>query len=231
MINCIIVDDDKADRKHVENIVGQVKYINVVKTCGKLSDAKNLLLKQPIDILFLNIKAPGKNGIGLLEDLSYDRPGIIVTSNTKDVACEAYDIDADDFILKPVTVPRLIKSITKALTIKNRDEKQETQSHHNIFIRVGKHSVKVALKDVFLVEALADYVHIYTTSKRYTIHATMKAMERKLPQKDFIRVHKSYIVRIDNITGVKRESLSLDRKTIRISNTYRKELMERLKVI
>jgi len=231
MINCIIVDSDKTARKMVENIIGQINHLSIVKSCSNISEASDIFLDQPIHILFLDIPSAAEDGLGFLDDLKYEKPKIIVTSALNTVATHAYDIDAVDFILKPITVARVVKSIAKALKLENYSHKELTHGESSIFLKVDHKFVKVDLKDIYLIEALADYVNVYTPNKRYTVHGTMKAMEDKLPETEFIRVHKSYIVRIDHIMEVERETLNIEKRTIPVGNTYRKELMEKLKII
>lgn len=231
MINCVIVDGDKTARKSVEVILEQVKHLTVVKACNTLADASDVFLKQPVHILFLDIEQSGQDGLGVLNVLKFGKPKIIVTSALREVATDAFDIDAIDFILKPISVPKVVKSIAKAIRMESYDHKDSSLGESSIFLKVEHKFVKVDLKDVFLVEALSDYVNVHTAAKRYTVHGTMKSMEDRLPEKDFIRVHKSYIVRIDHIVEVERETLSIEKRTIPVGNTYRKELMERLKII
>src|SRR6185369_14074613 len=109
MIKCIIVDDDKSSRKEIEDLVSQIKHLHIAKTFNTLSEATDTLLNHQVDILFLDIPVAGEDEVGFLEDLKYGKPKIIITSKTKDVAKQAFDIDAVDFILKPVTVPRIVK--------------------------------------------------------------------------------------------------------------------------
>jgi two-component system, LytTR family, response regulator LytT len=231
MINCIIIDGDKTARKSIENIVNQVRHLNIIKTCGKLSDASEILLQQPVHILFLDVPQPEEDGVGFLEELKYGRPQIIITSGLKEIATYAYDIDAIDFLLKPVTTPRVVKALAKALKVETHNHHDIAHGETSIFLKMDHKFVKVNLKDIYLIEALADYIHVHTPLKRYTVHGTMKVMEDRLPVSEFIRVHKSYIVRIDHIVEVERDALTVEKKTIPVGMTYRRELMERLKII
>jgi len=227
----IIVDQDEATRQMINTIVSETGQFTLVRSCKNAAEAADALLNNKIDIAFIDMMLPGIATIGFVEQLNYERPDIILIAANKDAAKDAFDFNATEFILKPVTKERLLKSISK---INHHRTDSGDASDHNestMFIKVNSCLVKIYMKDIYLVEALADYVHIHTGSKRYTIHSTMKGMEEKLPQRDFIRVHKSYIVRIDRISEIERDTLALEKRIIPIGNKHRKDLMERLHVI
>ncbi len=230
MINCIIVDNDKNSRKKTEGLVSQIKHLTVLKACAKISEAGDIFSRQPVDILFFEMTEANYNDLEILHTIEV-KPQIIVTGHAKELAEQAFDADAVDFILKPVTLPRVVKALTKALQLKGAQKNEIARNSSSIFIKEKQRLIKVPFKDIFLVEALADYVHIYTPVKRYTIHATMKNMETRLPKLDFVRVHKSYIVRLDRITEVAKKALSVEKKPIPVSNTYKDELIRRLRII
>jgi two-component system response regulator LytT len=230
MINCIIVDKNKAERKIVEGVLRQIRHLHIVKTCASLADAAEYFLSHSIHILFIDLEHPTIESLNILDEMKQERPKIIIMSAEREMATFAYDIDAIDFILKPISVARVVKAMAKALHL-DHSHKELIQDDSSIFLKIDHKFVKVDLKDIYLVEALSDYVNVHTNNKRYTVHGTMKAMEERLPESDFIRVHKSYIVRIDHIVEVERETLFIEKRMIPVGNTFRKPLMERLKII
>ena len=227
----IIVDQDETTRTIIENIVSETGQFSLVCSCKDAGEAAVALLNNKIDFAFIDMMLPGMDTMGCMEHLNYERPDIILIASNKDAAKDAFDFNAVDFILKPVTRERLLKSISK-INHTQADLPLTTEVKENImFLKVNSCLVKIYMKDIYLVEALADYVHIHTDAKRYTIHSTMKGMEEKLTQNEFIRVHKSYIVRIDRISEIEKDTLAIEKRIIPIGNTHKKVLLERLRVI
>jgi len=231
MIKCIIIEQDSSARRNLEDKIKTVDHLSFIKSFKSLEEAKDSLKEQPIDLIFLDMPSAESNGIGVLDDLSYSRPSIIVTSTNKNVALHAFEINALDFMLKPVSNTQLLKSLSKVLKATNSSIKKFAGHDASLFIKVEKRFVRIDLKDVYLIEALADYVIINTNEKRYTVHATMKAIEAKLPKKDFMRVHKSFIIRLDSIHEMKGDKIIIKKQSIPISTSYRKELKDRLKIL
>src|SRR4029079_11734816 len=118
----------------------------------------------------------------------------------------------------------------KVINLRNNDT-QKVNNGSQLFVKDSHRLVKIDMKKIQMVEALADYVNIYTAEKRYTVLSTLKGILEKLPQNDFMRVHKSYIIRLDAIGQIEDNTISIDKKLIPVSNTYKKQLMERLKII
>jgi DNA-binding LytR/AlgR family response regulator len=231
MKKIIIVDQDDATRTLIENTVLKNGQFSLVRSCRNSEEAAEALLNNKIDIAFIDMMLPGMDTIGFIDQLNYERPQIVVITSNKNAAKDAFDFDAADFILKPVTHDRLLRTISKIEENVDQVKVPGEMKENVMFLKVNSCLVKVNVKDIFMVEALADYVHIHTNAKRYTIHSTMKGMEQKLSQKEFVRVHKSYIVRIDRISEIEKDSLAIEKHIIPIGNTHRKNLFQRLHVI
>lgn len=228
-MNTIIVDDDKTTQDIIESFAGNTKVINLVKKCNSAMEATDILLQEKIDLMFLDVVMPEINGIEFMNSFTGNIPQVIMISADDNFAKDAFNLDVTDFLVKPISFPRFLKAITKAK--KNYDNFSGNATEENIFVKVNSRLMKLNSTDILLVEAMADYVAIHTASQRYIVHSTMKAIENKLSQADFVRIHNSYIVRIDKISEIEDNTLAINNKVIPISKSHRKNLMNRLKLL
>lgn len=227
-MNCIIVDDDEISRKTLEHLVRQTPDLVLTKICTNAVEAFSFMQSNQVDLVLLDIMMPGMTGMELVKSLGSKRPEIILITSEKQFASDAFDYDVADFITKPVSSERFYKALGKVM-------KHPTQipasDENSIFIKAESRYIKINLKDIFYVEALADYMMIYTDTQRYVVHSTMKNIEEKLPAADFLRVHNSYVVRMDKISAIEDNSLVINSKVLPISRNRKKELMDRLKLL
>jgi DNA-binding LytR/AlgR family response regulator len=230
-MNCIIVDDDEMIRLDLENKISQTTLLHLVGVGKNAQEAAELLLTQNVDLIFLDVLMPGMTGLDFIRSLSASRPEIIMITSNKDFAVEAFEYDVTDFLVKPVSYERFLKAVAKAK--RNFDKKGTSVSaiDDHIFIKVSSRFVKLELKKILYIEALADYVTIHTQNEKYTIHSTMKGIESTLPETDFMRVHNSFIVRLDKISSIENNIISLHNKAIPVSRNKSRHLMQRLKLL
>jgi DNA-binding LytR/AlgR family response regulator len=230
-MNCIIVDDDEMIRIDLEEKINQTVTLNLVGSCSNALEASNIVMTKNIDLIFLDVMMPEMTGIEFIKTLSASRPEVIMITSNKEFAAEAFDYDVTDFLLKPIIYDRFLKAVTKAK--RNFDKKGisiNTIDDH-IFIKVASRFIKLELKNIQYIEALADYITIHTATEKYTIHSTMKGIENTLPSTDFARVHNSFIVRLDKISAIEDNSITVNKITIPVSRNKYKALMQRLKLI
>jgi len=233
MIKCVIIDKDKASRASTEKCVEQFAHLTLIKSCATVADAADMIKDNKVDLIFLAIPPEPGTSLDFLKFMKYERPQLVFISDEKKLAKEAFDHDAADFILKPVTVDRIAKSLTKAIKTDGAALKPgDFMKNSNVlFIKDKKNYHRADLKDISLVEALSDYVSIYAKDKRFVVHATMKSMEKMLPSDQFVRIHNSYIVRLDKIEEITKDSILVNERELPVSHTYKKLLMERMKLI
>jgi DNA-binding LytR/AlgR family response regulator len=232
MIKCVIIDKDKTGRKQTEECVAQFAHLTLIKSCGTIAEAVDAIKENKVDIIFLTIPPEVGSSLDFLKFMKYERPQLVFISEEKKLAKEAFDYDAADFILKPVTVERIAKAVSKAIKTETGVKPADFQTNSNVlFIKDKKNYYRTNLKDISMVEALSDYVSIYAKGKRFVVHATMKSMEKKLPQDQFVRIHNSYIVRLDRVSEITKDSVTVDDRELPVSHTYKKLLMERLKLV
>ncbi|MCW3103292.1 MAG: response regulator of the LytR/AlgR family [Bacteroidetes bacterium] len=230
-MNCIIVDDDEMIRIDLEEKVNQTMTLNLIGSCCNALEASNLVMTKNVDLIFLDVMMPGMTGLEFIKTLSASRPELIMITSNREFAAEAFDYDVTDFLVKPVAYERFLKAVSKAK--RNFDKKGTTINtiDDHIFIKVASRFIKLELKNIQYIEALADYVTIYTATDKYTIHSTMKGIETTLPANDFARVHNSFIVRLDKIAAIEDNSITVNKTTIPVSRNKFKPLMQRLKLI
>lgn len=230
-MNCLIIDDDAIARRIVQHCIERTDFLHLEGSCTNVPEALKIIREKKIDLIFLDVEMPEMSGIDFLRTFK-DIPQIILITGKKEYAADAFDYDVTDFILKPVDYPRFLKAALKAQSIHDNMQVNNENGEDSIFIKKdGNRLIRLPAKDIVWIEALADYVNIYTIDARHTVLATMKSIEAKLPQKDFIRIHRSYIVRLDKITEIEENSVILPGKVLPVSRSHRDDLFSRLKLL
>jgi DNA-binding LytR/AlgR family response regulator len=229
-MKCIIADPDKKTRQAVEKILKDSGKFTILASVSKAEEAIETVMKNPVDVIFIDMLMPGMDHMGFLSQLSYSRPHIIVMADKKEAAVDAFEFEATDFLLKPVNKVRLLKAIARII---KRDSKHPTLKNDNgtdLFLRLDGMMIRARMKDISYIEGMSDYVHVYVGDKKYTIFSTLKAILDHLPGKDFMRVQKSYIVRLDKIESIVDDIITIKNKEVPIGSTYKTELLNRLKI-
>lgn len=233
-MNCIIVDDDKLICKVLEGFVAKSASLTLVGTFNDSISARNEFSKRKdIDLIFLDIEMPELNGFEFITSLE-SPPNIIIVSAGEEYALRAYEFNAVDFLLKPVTYARFCKAVDKTIRYFTRKEPVNI-GDQEIFIKKGPSLVKLKLKDIIYIEALENYVTVNTGDEKYTIHFTMKAIESQLPSSLFTRVHRSYIINKSMIRAIKENTLDLtlgnNVKSIPVGKSFRDTLLNDINVM
>ncbi|MDR0713931.1 MAG: LytTR family DNA-binding domain-containing protein [Bacteroidales bacterium] len=234
MIKCIIIDDDSFVRKLIEFFISKTMSLHLLHSLDNAVDAVNILQShEPIDLIFLDIEMPGMNGLDLLNTLEKP-PQIIIISSKEKYAVKAFDYDVIDYLLKPFTFVRFLKAVEKV------EEKLALQAPYNtsgeeIFIKHNSSMIRLKYKDIMWIEAMENYVVFNTFSEKYTIHATMKSIEKKLPAELFIRTHRSFIVNLNFVTCIEDNSIVIKTKDntnhISIGKVYKENLMKSINLL
>lgn len=235
-MRCLVVDDDAMARAVLEHFIAQHASLELVGSCENAVDAVNLLQQEPVDVMFLDVEMPSMTGLELVQSLVHP-PQVIMVTAKQEYALEAFEIEVADYLLKPVSYPRFLKAIQR-VERQLHLERQQTErpseiegSTRFVFIRSEGKLIRLNLETIQWIEAQGDYVLIHAAPKRYLVHATMKGLQDKLPAADFVRVHRSYIVRIDRIDDIADTTLVIDRKVIPLGSAYKDELLQRLRMI
>jgi two-component system, LytTR family, response regulator len=232
-MNCIVVDDNRLARTAIKLMIDQVDFLQLKHECESPLDAFNILQKEQIDLVFLDVEMPEMNGIELIKNLE-KRPIFILISAKKEYAIEAFELNVADYIIKPVSLARFTMAVSRAKELyDSRHRKTETSSDGRdyLFARSNGILVKIRINDIRFVQALGDYVTIHTDKKHYTIHSTLKAMEEKLPAERFYRLHRSYLVAVDHIETVEENTAYLGKQNLPIGEQFKKGLLQKLNLI
>jgi DNA-binding LytR/AlgR family response regulator len=231
-MNCLIVDDNKLARTAMKQLTSHVEHLHVVAECSSAMEAYNILQKEKIDLLLLDIEMPGMTGLELTRNLGRKRPVIIFTTVKKDYAVEAFELNVADYLIKPVSPARFIQAIEKAREIMDSSNR-ELQEADNEFVFIRDNGVlkRIKMDDILFLEAMGDYVKLHTTQKFNAIHTTLKAVEEKLPPGRFMRVHRSYIVALDKIEAIEDGTINIQQHAIPVADAYRSALNNRLNLL
>lgn len=232
-MKCIIVDDNQLSRTAVKSLVEQVDFLELKEECSSPVEAFNYLKKEDIDLVFLDVEMPGMTGIELIRNLE-KRPIIILITSKKDYAVEAFELSVADYIVKPVTLSRFMVAVNRAKELyDNKDQKLEVNEKEKdfIFVRSNSQLTKVKINDITYIQALGDYVNIFTHTKRLTVHITLKGMEEKLPADKFYRLHRSYLVSLHNIDNIEEGTAYIGKHPLPIGEQYKKEFLKKLNLI
>ncbi|HHG85331.1 MAG TPA: response regulator transcription factor [Bacteroidetes bacterium] len=228
-IKCIIVDDDSMTLKIMENFVMQTDGLECVATCSDAIEAANVMNSKEVDLVFLDVEMPQMTGLELIASLQR-RPRIVLVTSKEKYAVPAFELDVTDYIVKPVDHARFLKAVNKVAELMKADENVVTNAD-KLFVKVDSQLLGLKISDILMVEAMADYVRIYTGDKRHTIYSSMKGLMKKLPLDRFMRVHRSYIVNINHIDSVEDNTLVIKNNLVPVGVTYQKILMSRLKTL
>lgn len=242
-MNCIIIDDEATARAIVSHLCSQVENLDVIEEFPDAISAMKFLNRNDIDLIFLDLHMPDYSGFDFIETLK-DPPKIILTTSDKNFAIEAFGYDCIlDYLLKPITFPRFLKSVQKAQNEKvisipeapissklNISESFSTMEKV-MYVNIDRRLVKIEFEDIYLIEAKGDYILIKTEKKNYTVHSTLKKIEDKLPDTLFLKVHRSFIININKIIDIEDNSVLIAKNVIPISRSNRPELMRRLNLL
>lgn len=231
-MNCIIVDDDEISRLLIKHCVEQTDFLTLVQMCENAIEAANILRSQDMDLIFLDVEMPEMSGMEFIKTAKLSPQVILITSHDE-YALEAFEYNVTDYLLKPINYARFLKAVSKAKEIYDSSNKimAGNKDIGHIFIKVNSRLVKINVEDILWIESLADYVVINTKDTKFTVLFTMKGLVSKLPSNDFIRVHRSFIARIDKISMIEENELIIGKKYIPIGKSYKDDLMKKLNLI
>ena len=237
-MNCLVIDDEPLAREGLVTYVGDLDFLHLVGQCESPLEAGPLLDRHSVDLIFLDVQMPKLNGIDFLKTLRHP-PLIILTTAYPQYALEGYQLDVLDYLLKPIMFDRFYQAAQKAKV--QWELQQRAQGNHppveavkapessegdHFFIKVEHKYKKIALRDIRYVEAMQNYVVIYTTQGKHMTLVALKNVEERLPDDRFIRTHKSYLVAKDKITSVEGNQIFVGEQIVPISRHYREGVIE-----
>jgi len=228
MINCIIVDDEPLARQLLTTYIGQLPYLNCMAVCQSAVEAFAVLHQQKVDVIFLDIEMPGITGINFLRSLKA-APKVIFTTAYPNYAVDAFEIEAVDYLLKPITFERFVKAVQKLSA--NGGEpagKNSVEPNTHIFLKVDRRLVKANFTDIIYIEAYGDYLKVHTPKRTYITYMTLGKIEQLLPSSNFIRIHRSTVINKSFIKFIEGNFVCVNDINLSIGLTYRDSLLENL---
>ena len=232
-LRCLLIDDEPPALKVLESHMSQIKGLEIVGQCRNAIEALDVLHQRPVDVLFLDIKMPKLLGTDFLRNLSQP-PKVIFVSAYRDYAVEGYELDAVDYLVKPVSFERFVKAVAKLKRVTMPEKDVQTADykpnpHAFVYLKVDKHMQKIFVNEIFYIESWKDYVKLFLAgNKTALVKQSISSMENLLSTHRFIRVHRSYLVSIDKISGYNGLYVQVNKNDIPISRLYKQAVMERL---
>ncbi len=233
MMRCLIVDDEPLARKLIRTYLAQIPQMEVVGEFRTPLDAMQVLQQGGIDVIFLDIEMPNLSGLDFLRSLK-QRPWVVLITAYQQFALEAFELDVVDYLLKPVSFPRFLEAVNRVsarLTSAPLAPPLPADSGNTpewTFVKSDYKQVKLLFSEVLYLEAMGEYVKIQLINGKHTVYQTLKEWEEKLPQEKFLRVHKSYIVRLGAIDSYFGNTLVVAGKEVPIGKTYKELVLNRL---
>lgn len=217
-INCIAIEDEPLALKKIKEFIEQVNFLNLLEGFDNAIDAIGFLKKNTVDLIFLDIRMKKLSGIQFLESLQI-KPKVIITSAYDEYALKGYELDVVDYLLKPFTLERFLKSVDKIYNQLNSSKSNKSNDY--IFVKTEYRIEKIEIKDILYIQGMKDYLQIHTTNSKIMTLQTFKNLFEILPQIDFQRVHNSYIVSISKIENIERNRIRIGKDLIPISDSYK----------
>ena len=231
MIKCLAVDDEALSLDLLEDNIKRIPFLHLVQRCKNAYEAMDVLRREPIDLIFLDIQMPGVTGTQFLQSLTH-KPVVIFITAFKKYALEGFELDVLDYLVKPISFERFLKSISKyhqynvlkqPAASENNDEAFEKAY---MYFKVNKDLVKIFLKEIIYIESIKDYVKIITTGRSVITYQRIGFMEEKLPENKFVHIHKSYIIAVDKIVSYNNEDVNVQSFSLPIGRNYKQQFLK-----
>jgi DNA-binding LytR/AlgR family response regulator len=229
-LKSIIVEDDLIARRTLEHLCCNHESIRHLESFESAEEALVFLDTVPVDLIWLDVEMENLTGFELLNRLK-SSPSVVMTTSNPEYAFEAYQYDIIDFIQKPIKPERFKSALSKILALEKFSTKRyEKLQSDDIFVKVDKKYIRLAINDILYIENMSDYVKIFTKNKVYIVHSTMKSLDERLGG-NFFRVHRSYLVNLSKIQDVDENNLIVGDKVIPLSRRVRAEFLEKLNIL
>lgn len=228
MIRCIAIDDEPLALELLVDNISKVPFLELVAACDSAIQAMQIMQKDAVDLIFLDIQMPGLTGLQFIQSMPSPPMIILITAYEK-YALQGFNLDVTDYLVKPVSLERFIKACNKAkqlFDLRSQQKNEPATTPGYFFVNVDYSMLKVNMDDIIYIEGLKDYIKIHLKSAKHPVVTRMpvKTMEEELPVSAFIRIHKSYIVSIAAITSVRKSAVFIDLLELPVGESYRDEL-------
>jgi DNA-binding LytR/AlgR family response regulator len=220
-IRCIVIDDEPIARKGMVEYISQIDFLELAGVFESAQKAYTVLNEQQIDLLFLDIQMPKISGVDFVKSLN-DPPHIIFTTAYPDYALQGYELDAVDYLVKPIAFSRFVKAANKVKEI------LASRFTGYFFVKENGKFIRVIYEDVLYIEALQNYVSIHLANRKIVSYITLSVLEKQLPPTIFMRVHKSYIISLNRVASIEGNAVVIDSTAIPVSRKIKDQLAQRV---
>jgi DNA-binding LytR/AlgR family response regulator len=228
-IKCVLIDDEPLAQRVIEKYAQDVPGLEIAGKFSQALEATDILRNEKIDLIFLDINMPKISGIDFLKTMK-NPPHVIITTAYAEYALEGYELNVVDYLMKPFGFDRFLKAVHKVMDVIQAKELSETEpvylekfEDQIIFVKSGKKTYKVKLTDILYIEALGDYIKVYTTDRMIISYQSMKNVEKLLPSSLYPRVHKSYIISLAKIDMIEGNQIRIKDKLVPIGTNYKND--------
>jgi DNA-binding LytR/AlgR family response regulator len=232
-LRCLLIDDEPPALKILASYISNINGLEIVAQCKNAIEALDVLHQKTVDVIFLDIKMPKILGTEFLKNLSHP-PKVIFVTAYRDYAVDGYELDAVDYLVKPVSFERFFKAITKLNRMIGKETVTTTADYVPnpeafVYLKVDKDMKKIFVNDIVYIESWKDYVKLFlANNKNLLVKQSISAMENLLSEHKFLRIHRSYMVSLNKISGYNGVSIQLETTEIPIGRLYKQAVMERL---
>jgi DNA-binding LytR/AlgR family response regulator len=227
---CIIIDDEPIAIKVIQEHLDKFENIECVKGFTKALDAIEILNKEKVDLLFLDINMPGISGIEFLKSLT-NSPKVIFTTAYRNFAVDAFELDALDYLVKPISFERFLKAINKFLGHSKSESTAEITENHEkdyIILKADKKNYKIKFADILFIESLDNYIKVNTTEFSIICYESLAAIEKLLPSSEFVRIHRSFIISLSKVDVFTSAFVEIGERKFTIGRNYKEEVLKLL---
>ncbi len=231
-VRCLVVDDEPLAIEVLRQYILSTPHFEIAGECSHALAAFEFLQKENVDLLFLDIQMPKLLGTDLIKSLS-NPPHVIFTTAHRDFAVDGFELGALDYLLKPITFERFLKSVDKlthTATSTLLPEKAEFSTERFLYFRADRKMIKVTLNDILYIESLKDYVKIVTTKSQVITKQSISSVEAMLPEKEFVRIHRSFIIALNKVDSFTSTDVMIGKVDLPVGPLYRHETTRRIQV-
>lgn len=227
---CLIVDDEMPARELLKEYIAKIPNLELVGMCSNAIEAKLLLSKTSVDMLFLDIQMPDLTGVELIKILPNARPSIILTTAYEKHAVDGYQLGITDYLLKPIPFERFFQAVNKAISEKtvvpeSLTHPENTVVNKHLFLKTGSKIVRVPFQDLLYIEGFREYIKVHTSTQRHIVYQSLSKVLDVLPAHNFMRVHRSFIINISKIDSIDGHLIKIGNEEIPISKSQRESFM------
>jgi DNA-binding LytR/AlgR family response regulator len=234
-VNCIIIDDENSAIDILREMIGRLPFLNLLQSFTDPFEGLDFIQGKAVDLVFQDVEMPMINGIELMKSITI-RPQVIFTAINNEFAISGYDLDATDYLLKPLTFDRFLKAVNKAsqihrfaeFTSNSYNTHEKTTNLDFILVKSGYNTIRINLEDILFCEGLKDYIKIHIEGKTIVTQNSLKKFEEILPEDRFVRIHKSFIIPLAKIDAIQNNRIIIGKSFIPIGDTYKTNFNHRI---